>query len=48
MLPAGGLFTVAGAGQMTLWAIGKHRRYLTLFGDEYKKLRRKIIFPFLY
>jgi very-long-chain enoyl-CoA reductase len=45
------LFTVTGAGQMTIWAIGKHRNYIKEFdgkdGRE-KYPRRYIIFPFIF
>eukprot|EP00693_Jakoba_libera_P001129 EC689858.1.p3 GENE.EC689858.1~~EC689858.1.p3 ORF type:complete len:101 (+),score=48.97 EC689858.1:3-305(+) len=44
----GGLFAFAGGFQMLLWGIGKHKRYLRIFGDEYKKLRRKVIIPFIF
>lgn len=43
-LPAG-LFTLAGAYQMTVWALGKHRNYRKEF-EKYPK-GRKSIFPFL-
>lgn len=39
------LFTIAGAYQMTLWAIGKHRNYKKEFSDYPKS--RKAIFPFV-
>jgi len=39
-----GLFTVAGAYQMAIWALGKHRNYKKEF-EKYPK--RKAIFPFL-
>ena len=42
-LPAG-LFTLAGAYQMTVWALGKHRNYRKEFKDY---PRRKAIIPFL-
>lgn len=42
---AGVLFLIAGAYQMTIWAIGKHRRYRKMFGDDYPK--RKAIIPFI-
>lgn len=42
------VFTAAGAFQMYIWAIKKHKRYLRTFGDEYKKLKRAPIFPFFY
>jgi len=43
-LPAG-LFTIAGAYQMTVWALGKHRNYRKEF-EKYPR-GRKSIFPFL-
>lgn len=42
-----GLFTIAGAFQMVLWAQKKHQRYICDFGKEYPR-NRKIIFPFIY
>lgn len=39
------LFFVVATGQMWVWAVKKHQRYLKTFGDEYKKLRRKIYVP---
>lgn len=42
-LPAG-LFCLAGAYQMTMWALGKHRNYRKEFSNY---PRRKAIFPFL-
>lgn len=42
---AGWLFFVIATGQMWVWAVKKHKRYLKTFGDEYKKLRRKIYVP---
>jgi len=39
------LFAVAGAAQMTIWALQKHRQYRKDFGDKYP--RRKAIIPFL-
>jgi len=42
-IPAG-LFTLAGAYQMTVWALGKHRNYRKEFKDY---PRRKAIFPFI-
>ncbi|XP_011693854.1 PREDICTED: very-long-chain enoyl-CoA reductase [Wasmannia auropunctata] len=40
------LFTLAGAYQMTIWAIGKHRAYQTEFSHYPKD--RKIICPFVF
>ena len=42
-IPAG-LFTLAGAYQMTIWALGKHRNYRKEF-EKYPRSRRAI-FPF--
>eukprot|EP00090_Calanus_glacialis_P038438 TRINITY_DN6707_c0_g1_i1.p1 TRINITY_DN6707_c0_g1~~TRINITY_DN6707_c0_g1_i1.p1 ORF type:complete len:303 (-),score=84.91 TRINITY_DN6707_c0_g1_i1:318-1226(-) len=39
-----GLFTAAGAYQMVMWALGKHRNYRKEFKDY---PRRKAIFPFI-
>lgn len=41
------LFTLIGFLQMTDWALKKHRGYLKTYGDDYKRLRRKAIVPFL-
>lgn len=41
------LFTIVAAVQMYIWAVGKHKRYLKTFGDEYKKLNRKVLVPFV-
>lgn len=41
------LFLAVSSGQMYLWAIKKHRRYIQTFGDEYKKLKRSVYIPFL-
>ncbi|CAH1158500.1 unnamed protein product [Phyllotreta striolata] len=43
-LPAG-LFTLAGAYQMIIWALGKHRNYKKEFSDYPKQ--RKAIIPFI-
>jgi len=43
-LPAG-IFTLAGAYQMTVWALGKHRNYRNEFKNYPKQ--RKSIFPFI-
>lgn len=40
------LFTLAGAGQMTIWALGKHRAYKQEFKEKYPRQRKSII-PFL-
>lgn len=40
-------FLVVSAGQMYLWAVKKHKRYLKTFGDDYKKLNRKVIIPYV-
>lgn len=39
------LFAIAGAYQMTMWALGKHRNYKKEFKDYPKK--RRAIFPFV-
>ena len=44
-LPSAWLFTVVASGQMWLWAVKKHRRYLQEF-PEYPKSRKPMI-PFL-
>jgi len=41
-----GLFTLVGFLQMFEWAVKKHKGYLKTYGDEYKKLRRKVMVPF--
>ncbi|CAH0520120.1 unnamed protein product [Peronospora belbahrii] len=41
------VFTVVGFLQMTDWALKKHRGYLKTYGDDYKKLRRHAIIPFI-
>lgn len=41
------VFLTIATGQMWLWAIKKHKRYLKTFGDDYKKLKRKVYVPFL-
>lgn len=41
------LFLAVGTIQMYIWAIQRHKRYLKLFGDDYKKLKRSIMVPFL-
>ncbi|CAK4078476.1 unnamed protein product [Aphanomyces euteiches] len=43
----GYVFTVVGFLQMAQWALQKHKGYYKTFGDEYKKLHRKAIVPFL-
>lgn len=40
------LFFVVSTGQMFLWAVKKHKRYLEEFGKEYPK-NRKIFIPFI-
>lgn len=40
------MFTLVGFLQMADWAMKKHKGYLKMYGDEYKKLRRKAIVPF--
>jgi very-long-chain enoyl-CoA reductase len=44
-LPSAWLFTVVASGQMWLWAVKKHRRYLQEFPD-YPKSRKPMI-PFI-
>ncbi|RLV90790.1 hypothetical protein JA1_004337 [Spathaspora sp. JA1] len=44
---SGWVFLAISAGQMWLWAVKKHKRYLKTFGDDYKKLKRKIFVPFV-
>lgn len=39
------VFFVIATGQMWFWAVKKHKRYLKTFGDDYKKLARKIYVP---
>ncbi|KAG7446744.1 uncharacterized protein BT62DRAFT_980410 [Guyanagaster necrorhizus] len=39
-------FTVAGAGQMAIWALAKHRNYKKEFEKEYPR-GRKAMFPFI-
>lgn len=41
------LFMIVGSGQMYIWAVQKHKRYLKTFGDDYKKLRRTAMIPFI-
>lgn len=41
------VFLVVAAGQMWLWAVKKQKRYLKTFGDDYKKLKRKVLVPYL-
>lgn len=48
MLPMSYLFTLVGFLQMADWAQKKHRGYKKQFPDEYPKLKRKAIVPFLY
>ncbi|OQR83851.1 3-oxo-5-alpha-steroid 4-dehydrogenase [Achlya hypogyna] len=43
----GYLFTLVGFLQMLQWALQKHKGYYKTYGDEYKRLRRKAIVPFL-
>jgi len=40
-------FTFVGFMQMYDWAKGKHAGYLKTYGDEYKKLRRSVMIPFV-
>jgi very-long-chain enoyl-CoA reductase len=41
------LFLAVLGGQMLIWAIKKHKKYLKTFGDDYKKLRRTAMIPFV-
>lgn len=41
------LFMIVGSGQMFIWAVQKHKRYLKTFGDDYKKLKRTAMIPFV-
>ncbi|EMG46789.1 hypothetical protein SBY92_005295 [Candida maltosa Xu316] len=41
------IFVLVSSGQMWLWAVKKHKRYLQTFGDDYKKLKRKIYIPYV-
>jgi very-long-chain enoyl-CoA reductase len=41
------VFTLIGFLQMADWALKKHRNYLKSYGDNYKRLRRKAIVPFV-
>jgi len=41
------IFLFVSTAQMWLWAVKKHKRYLKTFGDEYKKLKRKIFVPYV-
>ena len=43
----GWVFTVVGGFQMLQWAQMKHKAYIKEYGDEYKKLRRKAMIPFI-
>lgn len=42
------LFMLVGAGQMYVWAVKKHMRLRSIFGDEYKKLKRAVFIPYIY
>ena len=41
------LFLIIATGQMWVWAVKRHKRYLKTFGDDYKKLKRAIYVPYL-
>jgi len=43
----GYVFTLVGFLQMADWALKKHRNYLKTYGDQYKRLHRKAIVPFI-
>lgn len=47
MIPMSFLFTIVGFLQMTEWAIKKHKGYKKDFPEEYPKLKRKAIIPFI-
>jgi very-long-chain enoyl-CoA reductase len=47
MQPFAFLFTLVGFLQMSDWALKKHRGYKKEFPEEYPKLRRKAIVPFV-
>lgn len=40
-------FTLVGFLQMLDWAVTKHKGYIKEYGDDYKKLRRKAMIPFI-
>lgn len=42
------LFLGVSSAQMYVWALKKNKRYLSTFGDEYKKLRRAKFIPFIH
>jgi len=44
----GYLFLVVSTLQMALWAAKKHKQYKEEFGETYKQLRRKKMFPMLW
>lgn len=33
---------------MAAWAMKKHRGYIKTYGEEYRKLHRKALVPFVY
>lgn len=41
------VFLAVSGGQMFLWAVKKHKRYIKTFGDDYKKLKRSVFIPFV-
>lgn len=41
-------FTLVGFLQMADWALKKQRGYNRTYGDEFKKLRRKALVPFVF
>lgn len=41
------VFLAVSSGQMFLWAVKKHKRYIKTFGDDYKKLKRSVFIPFV-
>lgn len=42
------IFLAISSAQMYVWALKKDKRYMTTFGDEYKKLRRAKFVPYLF
>lgn len=41
------VFLIVGSVQMYFWALKRHQRLLHIFGDDYKKLGRTLMYPFL-
>lgn len=42
------VFLATGGFTMFAWAVKRHKKYLKTFGDDYKKLKRNVIFPYVY